>query len=321
VSYLHRLKATQGLQILHAFVFEPDGLATKLVRGVKQVFTIQHSKFMRVINYPRTCLWMKFLLSHYDRVIYVSQEQLSGAVRRNLNPCRSVLIPQGVDCEQFKGRGLRDQLRGQWGLIPTDVVVLCPRRLSAKDGVAYLVAAMPSILGRCPEAAFVITGNGSERAVLEDAVRRNKISCRVQFVGDIPPDYMPFYYEACDLVVLPSLVEGTPIAALEAMAAGKPVVATQVGGTPQVILDGITGKLIPPADPGAIGQAIIDLCLSPDQRREMGRAGQFHAEKFSWPRVAQQVEQCYAELLGTEPGQSWEACRFGAKESENYGPK
>lgn len=299
VSCLYRLKVARGLQILHAFVFEPDGLATKLVPGVKRVFTVQHSRFMRVINRPRACLWMKFLLSHYDRVIYVSQEQLSAALRKGLNPHRNVLIPQGVDWERFKGQGLREQLRDQWGFIPTDVVVLCPRRLSAKDGVAHLVAAMPSILEHCPEAVFVITGNGSERAVLEDTVRRNRVSCRVRFVGDVPPDCMPLYYEACDLVVLPSLAEGTPIAALEAMAAGKPVVATRVGGTPQVLLDGLTGRLIPPANAAAISQAIIDLCLSPGQRMEMGRAGQLQAEKFSWSQVAQQVEQCYAELLGS----------------------
>jgi glycosyltransferase involved in cell wall biosynthesis len=101
-----------------------------------------------------------------------------------------------------------------------------------------------------------------------------------------------------DVFVLPSLWEGLPIALLEAMAAGLPVVATAVGGTPEVVVEGETGFLVPPRDPEALAEAILRLLREPDLRRRMGEAGRKRvAEHFSVEQMVQKTEALYEHLL------------------------
>jgi glycosyltransferase involved in cell wall biosynthesis len=109
---------------------------------------------------------------------------------------------------------------------------------------------------------------------------------------------VPKILAALDLFVLPSLWEGMPNAVLEAMAAGLPVVATAVGGTPEVVMDGVTGLLVPPQDPSALAQAIERLLRDPDLRRTMGRAGRRRVEQhFDVRETVRQVEDLYETLL------------------------
>jgi len=171
-------------------------------------------------------------------------------------------------------------------------IVLSVARLDAQKGHTYLLAAIRHV----PNAIFVLAGDGPERACLEAQADRLGIGDRVIFLGH--RNDVADLLASCDLFVLPSLYEGLPLSLLEAMAAGKPVVATSVGGTPEAVLDGETGFLVPPRDPaplvGAIHRLLADACL----RRKMGLAGRLRVQRnFSTMQMVARVTQTYEKLL------------------------
>jgi glycosyltransferase involved in cell wall biosynthesis len=142
----------------------------------------------------------------------------------------------------------------------------------------------------------VIVGEGPERARLEAQAAHLGLAEQVHFVGH-QQDVRP-WLAAFDVCVLSSDWEGMSNAILEAMAAGLPVVATAVGGTPEVVVDGVTGFLVPPRDPQALADAILRLLRDPDLRRRMGEAGRAHVtEHFSVEQMVHKRERLYEELL------------------------
>ena len=171
-------------------------------------------------------------------------------------------------------------------------IVLSVARLDAQKGHTYLLAAICNV----PNALFVLVGDGSERASLEAQAARLGIGDRVIFLGY--RDDVAELLANCDLLVLPSLYEGLPLSVLEAMAAGKPVVATSVGGTPEAVLDGETGFLVPSRDPTALVRAIQRLLTDACLRRKMGMAGRRRVQRnFSPTQMVAGVTQMYEKLL------------------------
>ncbi len=142
----------------------------------------------------------------------------------------------------------------------------------------------------------MLVGDGPERGALESQVATLGLRDRVQFLGYRPD--IPGLLAGCDLFVLPSLYEGLPLSILEAMAAGKPVVATAIGGTDEVIVPDCTGLLVPPGDAPALATAIRTLLADPPLARRLARAGQARvATMFSAAQMVRQVTQVYDELL------------------------
>lgn len=172
-------------------------------------------------------------------------------------------------------------------------VVLTVARLDAQKGLPYLLEAATLV----PEAAFVIAGDGPERARLEALARDLGLGDRLVFLGrrgDIPA-----LLASCDLFVLPSLYEGLPLAVLEAMAAGKPVVATAIGGTDEAVAHGETGWLVPPGDPAALAGAIRALLADPPLARRLAKAGNARLRReFSAETMVARVEALYDALGG-----------------------
>jgi glycosyltransferase involved in cell wall biosynthesis len=147
-----------------------------------------------------------------------------------------------------------------------------------------------------PSAKFVLFGDGSERAALVALASELGIAERVIFAGD--RDDIPECLAALDLLVLPSDFESLPNAILEAMAAARPVVATRVGGTPELVEDGQTGYLVPVGDPAAMARRIVELLRDPAKRRAMGEAGRARAGRdFSPATMKQKLEAMYDRLL------------------------
>ncbi len=143
----------------------------------------------------------------------------------------------------------------------------------------------------------VVAGDGPLR---EDLVKRAQRSAAdVRFMGWV--DDLPRLYASLDVVVLTSRNEGTPVALIEASAAGRPVVATDVGGVSDVVRDGYTGILVPPMDVAAVSAALDDLLRNPNRARTMGLAGRHWVrERFSRARMVEDVCALYRELLDTE---------------------
>ena len=171
-------------------------------------------------------------------------------------------------------------------------VVLTLARLDAQKGLEYLVGAAALV----PDTLFLIAGDGGERGRLEVLARENGLAERVRFLGY--RDDARQLLAACHIYVLPSLFEGLPVSVLEAMAAGKPVVATAIPGTDEAVLHGRTGLLVPPADPQALAGAIRDVLSDPTLARRLGEAGRERVRRhFSAGRMVERVMGVYEELL------------------------
>jgi glycosyltransferase involved in cell wall biosynthesis len=207
------------------------------------------------------------------------------------------VIPNGVDTDRFRPiPEARAGLRHELGLGEAFVWLAVGRFELAKD-YPNMLAAFARVSARRPDSILLLVGRGSLQHETEELVRSLGLGDRVRFLGvrgDIPE-----LMSAADGYVLSSAWEGMPMVLLEAGAAGIPIVATAVGGTPEVVLDGETGFVAPPRDPGALEEAMLRLAaLSADDRHRLGRQGRGYIEAhYALPRIVDLWEETYRELL------------------------
>jgi glycosyltransferase involved in cell wall biosynthesis len=174
-------------------------------------------------------------------------------------------------------------------------------RLLPLKGLVYLLRAIASLRVEFPNLAVEIAGLGPERATLEGEAQKLGLADGVRFLGWV--EELAPVLARWELFVLPSLEEGFPMAVLDAMAAGLPVVASAVGGISELVENGRTGWLVPPADPRALADRLRMLLLDPEQERAMGAAGRARiCEHFSAERMVAQLAEIYDGLLGSREG-------------------
>jgi glycosyltransferase involved in cell wall biosynthesis len=227
---------------------------------------------------------------------------VSPAVREELlalgigRPGQWRVIPVGLDLHDLLTREVdRAQARGALGLPETGPVVgIVGRLVAIKDHVTFLDAAARVARER-PDVTFVVAGGGELRSELEVRAR-HLLGDRCRFLGWVMD--LPTLYAALDVVVLTSRNEGTPVALIEAGAAGKPAVATRVGGVADVVQDGKTGLLVQPGDPRAVAAGISALLDDPGRARALGEAAKREASsRFTIERLADDLAGLYGELL------------------------
>jgi glycosyltransferase involved in cell wall biosynthesis len=211
-----------------------------------------------------------------------------------------VVVPNGRDLSTFRPGVGREALRKELGLDRTVPLVGVVGRLEPQKGHAYLFEAWPSIVAEFPDARLLVVGDGSLRPRLEARAQELGVAGSVLFAGfraDIPR-----VLDAIDVLALPSLYEGMPLTAIEASAMGRPVVATAVDGTPEVIREARTGRLVPPADPGALSRAIRGVLRDPLGAARMGRAGRdFVIDRFDVHRHVAATARVYRAVAGVAP--------------------
>jgi glycosyltransferase involved in cell wall biosynthesis/peptidoglycan/xylan/chitin deacetylase (PgdA/CDA1 family) len=197
-----------------------------------------------------------------------------------------VVIPNGIDLSLFPPREYSPRPR-------RIAMVACLREEKRID---VLIAAAPRVLARHPDAQFVIAGDGSCRDELVALARTTGVFESFRFLGH--SEDVPAVLAGSDLFVLPSRSEAFPNSIIEAMAAGLPVVATNVGGIPELVADGRTGRLVPPDNAEALAAALIDVLAQPDRAAELGRAGRRDIEQtYSFDRMVDQFETLYLTEL------------------------
>lgn len=188
--------------------------------------------------------------------------------------------------------------RERFGVSPDHILVGVVGRLSPEKGHLYFVEALALASKKCDKIRAIFVGDGQERDFLANAIQRMGLNDKVLFAGY--QEEVSSFYHACDMICLPSLSEGMPNAALEAMMFAKPVVASNVGGIPEVVLDGKTGYLVKPMDPIELADALLRLVIDPVKRNELGQAGKKRVESEFNPRVrTQKVLQIYQNLVST----------------------
>ena len=283
--------------ILHASLFHTNlpGRVLGRLAGVPIVICSERTMAMESEWRYRLNRWTIGLV---DRVIAVSANVRDFYVSHAGLPAdKLVVIYNGVDLPDSPSS--REEARAELGLPPNSPIVGTVSRLDPVKGVDILLHALVQLSG----ANLAIVGDGPERVTLEALASRLGVADRVYWLGHRRD--VPRLLPAFDLFVQPSLHEGLPNAVLEALAAGLPVVATAVGGTPEVVVDGVTGLLIPPHEPGALAEAMAALLRDPDLRRTMGRAGRKHVKRhFAIAETVRRTEALYEALL-QEKGLSW----------------
>lgn len=208
--------------------------------------------------------------------------------REGIPPARLHLIPNGLDVRRFTAVPERAAIRR----------VVMVANLRAEKGHDTLLAAAPRILDRHPDATFTFVGEGPRRSALEVLTRALGLGDRVQFLGE-RRDVAAVLAEH-DLFVLPSRSEAFPNALIEAMASALPVVATDVGGIPEVVRPGVNGRLVPPDDSGALADAVVALMDDPAGAAALGRAGRADIERhYTFDRMVEGFEQLYLAEIET----------------------
>jgi glycosyltransferase involved in cell wall biosynthesis len=187
-------------------------------------------------------------------------------------------------------------LRESLGIPEGALVVTVVANLIHYKGHRVFLQACRQILDVLPGVQILLIGEGPCRGDLEQLTRRLRLEGSIRFLGS--RSNVPALLALADVSVLPSLEEGFPNAVLEAMAAGKPVVASLVGGIPEAVVHGTTGLLVPPGDPAALAEAILALLEDPVRAEAMGRAGRERvASRFGMDRMVRETERLYEELL------------------------
>ena len=205
------------------------------------------------------------------------------------------VIRNGLDIVEFDS--VSERLSAPPPPADGKLVVGSVGRLEPQKGYAYLLPAMLEVRAVLPQAQLWIVGAGPEAPELGSQAKELGLIGTVHFLG--PRSDVPALMRRFDLFVLSSLWEGLPNAALEAMAARRAVVATNVDGTPEAVLDGSTGLLVPPRDSAALAKAIIELLTDEARRRQFGEAGRRRVEReFSMERMVSQTEALYRAALG-----------------------
>jgi glycosyltransferase involved in cell wall biosynthesis len=213
-----------------------------------------------------------------------------------LYPSRIHVIPNGVDLDRFECPGTttsRADVRRSLGLADHERLVLVPAVLRHGKGHDVLLDALPLIQAECPAARLAFAGGGEREAELRERTRGSNVMV-LGHRSDIPE-----LLAGCDVVALPSLSEALPTALIEAAAARRPVVATRVGGIPEIVEHGVTGLLVPPADPRALASAIVAVLADPVRAHAFGEAGRVAARyRFSLDAHVDRTLDLWSRLAG-----------------------
>ncbi|MCF6097222.1 glycosyltransferase [Thermovorax subterraneus] len=229
-----------------------------------------------------------------DRVIAVSRAVKVSLMEIGVPAWLIKTVYNGIDVPNISGNcgKLRKALN-----VPERIPLIgMIGRLVPEKGHEYAIRAMPEILKKFRDTRLVLVGDGPFRPYLEDLCGKVGVKDKVVFLGfrkDVEEIAIDF-----DVILMPSLSEGLPLALLESMALGKPVVASEVGGIPEIIKDGVNGVLVPPEDAGALAERIIGLLMSNEMREKLGEnARQTVLSKFTAKIMAENTMRIYDELL------------------------
>jgi glycosyltransferase involved in cell wall biosynthesis len=206
------------------------------------------------------------------------------------------IVPNGVDTQRFKPSESCGTFKRQIGL-DSKLCVLFVGRLIPRKGLNFLVEAAEQIVKKYSQTVFLIVGGGPLKNHLVSRVEKLNLAGNFVFLGDVHENVLPALYNCADVFVLPSIQEGQGIALLEAQAAAKPVVAFNVGGVREAVLDKETGLLMKPSS-SELADAIMKLLASWSLREQMGSKGRkFVVDNFSWDVCAQKMLKVYREAL------------------------
>jgi glycosyltransferase involved in cell wall biosynthesis len=302
VWQLRNLLRSQRVQIAHAHEFYSGTLGRVAARlaGTPVTILMLHNKD-RWKRRPH--ILVDRLLARWTDVIVANSHSVRDYAipQESLDPLKTAVVHNGISERRFASVSARRQAkRTELGLKSQAPVLTVVGRLAKEKGHRYLIEALPAVRALYADVRLLIVGDDSslEASTKEDIVQRVKalgLEGSVSLLGQ--RDDVPDILGATDIFCLPSLWEGFGLVIAEAMAAGRPVVASRIDGIPEVVEDGVTGILVPPRDPRALAEAILELLADPNKAEAMGRAGRERVRKhFTVEAMVLKWDMLYQEL-------------------------
>lgn len=304
---LLQVKRSFDFEIVHAHSVTPDGFAGVIGGRLVGVPVVVSARGSDIHSYPfrnrLTKFTARFAITRCDHLVCVSSALARQAHDLVSSHAATTVIYNGVDTDRFAPLGLKAEFRRQLGLPESNVVLLSVGALASEKGIPELIEAFNVLSINRPGARLVVIGDGPLRAEIEELAVRLGCHERVALPGAVTDKEVAGYMQAADVLVHPSHAEGLPNVVLEAMACGLPVVASNVGGIPEVVVPDETGLLVPPQDAPALVRALEELLADNDLALAMGNAGRQRVMKrHCWKRNAREHLQLYREAIETRQG-------------------
>ncbi len=292
-------------QLVHTQLEFSDILGTLAARilGIPSVSTIhildksaeKKSKVMRL-----KLRW--FMLEKFcSRIIAVSEKTRSHHLKTGgLDPKKVITVYNGIDISRFTETKEFDIKKTKQVLhLPLDNrIIITVAVLREPKGIQYMIQALPKILEQIPDIHYLVVGDGAYGTILKDLSASLSVQDHITFAGHRTD--IPNLLACSDIFVLPTLGDALPTVLIEALAAGKPIVASNVGGVPEIIENGVNGVLVPPGDPSRLADACLQLLKNKKQARQMILAGgQTVWQRFNVDAQIEQLSKIYEELVAS----------------------
>ncbi len=300
---LHRLTQREQFDAIHAHWVIPNGFVAALVAQIHNIPLVISLHGSDIFMAQRRAIFQPIVRWTFRRAAAVTAcgpDLYAGAVELGADPERTEVVPWGADPVVFGEPQELGPLRQQLGLVADQPVLLSLGRLVRKKGIDDLIRALPPLIERHPGLRCIIAGDGPEAAPLQRLARELGVHEQVHFVGNVRWDRVLQYFQLCTLFVASSIhdengnADAMPTTLLEAMAAGRPIVATRVNGIPLVVDHGKTGLVVAERDPTQLAAAIGELLADPQRRASFGRAARQRVEQeLNWHAVARKLVHMY----------------------------
>jgi glycosyltransferase involved in cell wall biosynthesis len=300
------------INLVHAHTTLPGKVLARVGAWLARVPIICHHHAVQNYNQSRVIRLMQRTADNLTAKISINLT-VSEDTRRSLiasgNPAQNIrVLVNGVEPNSYKRNQISPDLKQTFNIPINCTIVGCIARLSLAKGQADLIRAMEYIVAEVQTAHLVLIGQdvatgGQYQSELVSLAAELGLADKVHFTG-YRTDVLDLLHDI-DIVVLPSYREAMPMSILEAMAAARPVVATHVNGVPEVVVDGVTGILVPPGDPVRLAGALLDLIRDPELRRQMGAAGYARVkEHFNLDRLHQRLFAIYDQVVEEHRGKN-----------------
>jgi len=290
---VYRVLRDRCIDVMHAHEFAMNiyGSVLSLVTRIPIITTV-HGKNYYGDKWRRRLAYR--FAARRSTMVAVSEDLKGFLMQRiGIHPNRIRVVYNGIDLQTYKVNDSNNAIRDELGISPDQPIIGTVGNLFAVKGQSYLLRACKSIANHFPNFVLLVAGAGEELVMLEQQANILGISGNVKFLGF--REDVPSLLQAMDVFVLPSLSEGLPLSILEAMAMQKPVVASNVGGIPEVVQDGMTGCLVPPSDPEALADKILQLLHHPQAAVTLGKQGRKRVEvTFGLNQMVYEYQSLYA---------------------------
>jgi len=309
--YTMKIIRKEKIELINSHWLIPQGLVGAICKklfGTKNVLTVHAAGLFSLEQLPFKIKISGFITKNTDKIVVVSSyigERLLDLIPSDLREDvknKMVAFPMGVTIGEYQDiMEDKEKMKLKYG-INSKFTLLFIGRLSEKKGVSYLIEAMPKIILQA-NANLIICGDGPLRKELEQFVREKEVEKIIKFAGYVSNRVKLDYLFLSNILIIPSIVtpsgdtEGLPVVVLEGLAAGKPIIASDVSGIKDVIINGYNGFLVEPKNPEEITEKVLDLLKNQRLRIELSKNALETSKKYDWNVIAEKYDEIFREIL------------------------